>query len=50
MKYSITIELRDTGNNGFILPANQIIPCGKETVEGVLAFWDYALKHPNIKL
>ncbi len=33
-KYVFTIELRDTGNYGFVLPANQILPTGKETWEG----------------
>ncbi|KAL0968648.1 hypothetical protein UPYG_G00269630 [Umbra pygmaea] len=31
IKYSFTMELRDTGRYGFILPANQIIPTAKET-------------------
>ena len=30
IKYTYTIELRDTGNYGFILPADQIIPTGEE--------------------
>lgn len=34
VKYSYTVELRDEGNYGFILPANEIIPSGEE----VLAF------------
>ncbi|KAK3369660.1 hypothetical protein B0T24DRAFT_363200 [Lasiosphaeria ovina] len=29
--YTFTTELRDTGNNGFVLPANQIVPTGEET-------------------
>jgi murein tripeptide amidase MpaA len=41
VKYSMTVELRDTGRNGFNLPASQIIPSGEETVDAVLAFWDY---------
>jgi Zinc carboxypeptidase len=49
VKYSITIELRDAGRSGFILPASQIIPSGEETVEAVLAFWNYAREHPDIK-
>lgn len=32
LKYSYTVELRDTGRNGFMLPANQIIASGKETL------------------
>jgi len=34
--HSYTIELRDTGQYGFILPANQIIPQGEEFLEGVI--------------
>jgi len=30
IKYSYTIELRDTGTNGFQLPVNQIVPSGNE--------------------
>jgi murein tripeptide amidase MpaA len=35
IKYSYTVELRDTGNSGFILPASQILPTAKETWEAV---------------
>ncbi|KAJ3325910.1 hypothetical protein HDV06_002295 [Boothiomyces sp. JEL0866] len=45
VKYSMTIELRDTGNNGFILPASQIVPSGKETIAGLVAFWGYVDAH-----
>ena len=31
VRYSYTVELRDTGSYGFQLPASQIIPTGKET-------------------
>lgn len=31
IKYSFTAELRDTGANGFVLPANQILPSGIES-------------------
>ena len=37
IKYSQALELRDTGEFGFILPADQIIPCGEETLMGLLA-------------
>ena len=33
--YSMTVELRDTGNYGFVLPANQILPSGEETWAGL---------------
>lgn len=33
--YVFTLELRDTGNYGFVLPANQILPSGQEAYEGV---------------
>jgi hypothetical protein len=45
VKYSMTIELRDIGGYGFILPTNQIVPTGIETVSGLIAFWDYVYDH-----
>lgn len=33
--YTFTSELRDTGNYGFVLPANQILPSGEEAYAGV---------------
>lgn len=41
--YVFTAELRDTGNYGFVLPANQITPSGREAYEGV----KYLLKNMN---
>lgn len=38
---SWTIELRDTGTNGFVLPADQIIPTATENFEGVLQLAEY---------
>ncbi|XP_023248304.1 carboxypeptidase A2-like [Copidosoma floridanum] len=35
IKNSFTIELRDRGNYGFLLPASQIIPTARETWAGV---------------
>lgn len=35
LKYSYTVELGDTGRHGFMLPADQIISSGKETLEFV---------------
>lgn len=37
IKYSYTVELPDRGLNGFLLPANEIIPVGKETFAGIKA-------------
>jgi len=34
--YSQTIELRDTGTYGFILPASEIVPTGNENFNGVV--------------
>ena len=34
---AFTIELRDTGANGFTLPADQIIPTGQENLAGALS-------------
>ncbi|KAF2763149.1 hypothetical protein EJ05DRAFT_27593 [Pseudovirgaria hyperparasitica] len=33
--YIFTSELRDTGNYGFLLPANQIVPSGEEAYAGL---------------
>ncbi|KAK3934265.1 zinc carboxypeptidase [Diplogelasinospora grovesii] len=33
--YTFTSELRDTGNYGFVLPANQILPSGEEAYAGI---------------
>lgn len=41
VKYSYAVELRDTGRNGFILPASEIVPSGEETWQAVLALWRY---------
>lgn len=34
IKYSYTYELRDTGDYGFLLPEEQILPQGLEFFEG----------------
>lgn len=36
-EFSLTFELRDTGTNGFVLPASQILPSGQEMWAG----WKY---------
>lgn len=33
--YAFTVELRDTGSNGFLLPPAQILPSGQEAFEGI---------------
>ena len=38
---SWTLELRDTGRYGFILPPDQIIPTGQEALAGVRALLDW---------
>ncbi|KAK3591371.1 hypothetical protein CHS0354_040333 [Potamilus streckersoni] len=37
IKYSYGVELRDTGKYGFLLPSDQIIPSGEETLRGLVA-------------
>jgi len=39
--YSYAIELRDTGEYGFVLPEDQIVPSGQETLAGELALLKY---------
>lgn len=41
VKYAYTVELRDEGYYGFVLPAEQIIPTGEETLEAVLVVGDF---------
>ena len=36
IKYSYAPELRDNGKYGFVLPADQIIPCGEEFTQGLI--------------
>ena len=37
VKYAFTLELRDVGRHGFILPADKIVPSGIETWAGIYA-------------
>ena len=56
--YAFTYELRDTGNFGFILPPEQIIPSGEEILESFLyvgeqvlgssAFVDFPFGFPSV--
>ncbi|CAF3402602.1 unnamed protein product [Rotaria sp. Silwood1] len=43
--FSYAVELRDTGEYGFLLPEDQIVPCGQETLAGVLALLKYIEQH-----
>ncbi|CAF3973238.1 unnamed protein product [Adineta steineri] len=43
--FSYGVELRDTGEYGFLLPENQIIPTGQETLAGLIALVQYIEKH-----
>ncbi|KAH9899037.1 hypothetical protein F4778DRAFT_182393 [Xylariomycetidae sp. FL2044] len=38
-EYGWAIELRDTGRNGFVLPADQILPSGVEALAGMKYLW-----------
>jgi len=40
-EYSYTLELRDQGSSGFVLPPAQILPSGQETWAGI----KYAISH-----
>lgn len=52
---TFTYELRDTGRYGFLLPPNQIIPTGQETMDSLLAMFKeakargYPRKIKNVK-
>nr|XP_006822141.1 PREDICTED: carboxypeptidase A4-like [Saccoglossus kowalevskii] len=43
IKYSHATELRDTGEYGFLLPEDQILPTAQETYEGMLAAYDIVM-------
>jgi len=45
IKYSYTIENRDTGRYGFVLPASQILPAAREIYAGFVALANYILTH-----
>ena len=42
--HSYILELRDRGNWGFSLPANQIIPTAQETWNGIKVMADEIMK------
>jgi murein tripeptide amidase MpaA len=41
--YGLTIELRDTGSTGFLLPPSQIIPTAQENFAGLMSMVEYFL-------
>lgn len=41
-RLSYTYELRDRGRYGFLLPPNQIIPTGEETMDSLVALFKEA--------
>jgi carboxypeptidase A1 len=43
--FSYAVELRDTGRNGFMLPAKEIIPSGEETFAAIKAMMGYIKQH-----
>lgn len=45
IKYSYGVELRDTGKYGFLLPPDQIIPSGKETLEALIALANFVVNN-----
>lgn len=44
MKWVYTLELRDTGDYGFVAPATEIIPTGEETWAGLQVIAQRVLK------
>ncbi|CAG0884047.1 unnamed protein product [Darwinula stevensoni] len=48
-KYAYTLELRDTGKYGFLLPASEIMPVGQENWAGLMAFaTELTRRHPYV--
>ena len=47
VKFSYTIELRDNGTYGFLLPPDQIIPTGKEFTAAVKSMIEFATENKN---
>lgn len=46
VKYSFTMELRDSGRYGFLLPSSQIVPTATETWPALLDIMVHVLEHP----
>jgi len=49
VKFPFAFELRDTGDHGFLLPPNQIIPTGEETFAGFKYMLETIRKSPSYK-
>lgn len=45
-RITYTYELRDTGYYGFLLPPEQIIPTGEETLDSIITIFQEALASP----
>lgn len=46
-RITYTYELRDTGRYGFLLPPEQIIPTGEETLDSLITIFQEALATAN---
>lgn len=46
-RITYTYELRDTGRYGFLLPPEQIIPTGQETLDSLITIFEEALATEN---
>jgi len=46
--FSYGVELRDTGEYGFLLPAAEIVPTGEQTLAAVKAAMQYVIDHPRM--
>lgn len=44
IKYTFTVELRDTGKHGFVLPSRYIIPTAKEALAAVIVVTEACTK------
>jgi hypothetical protein len=47
-RFSLGFELRDQGHYGFVLPAEEIIPSGEETLDGLAALLRYVAAAENV--